>query len=222
MKIGVLIPAFNEEKAVGELVRQVRGLGFDVLVIDDGSRDRTASLARANGAEVLINERNCGKGATLRRGFKVALEKGFDAVIVMDADGQHLPQDLKKFVVAYGEEKPGVIVGNRMAESKGMPLLRWWTNSFMSYLISRACGQRVPDSQCGYRLIAGDVLRKIDLQTDNFEIESEILLEAARQGARIVSVPIATVYDGQKSAIHPAKDTWRFIKFMNRMNRRRP
>lgn len=216
MKIVCLIPSFNEEKTIGWLVKDARALGFDVLVIDDGSRDRTSRLAHENGAEVIINEHNLGKGASLRKAFGILKARDYDAVIIMDGDGQHLPSDIAQFVERYREQKPGIIVGDRMQKAKGMPLVRWLTNHFMSFIVSVMCRQRVPDSQCGFRLIDMKALRSLDLYTENFEIESEMLLEASRKGFRIASVPITTVYEGQYSAIHPVKDTIRFFKFVFR------
>ena len=216
MKICVLIPAFNEGGSIGWLVRAVRGLGFDTIVIDDGSKDNTAKIAHDNGAEVLMNEHNLGKGASLRKAFALIVTRDYDAAVIMDADGQHLPFDIAPFIKCYADKKPGVIVGNRMLKAKGMPFIRWCTNWAMSFVISRMCGQRVPDSQCGFRLISMGLLRKINLNlnTEKFEIESEILLEASRQGFRIESVPITTVYEGQFSAIHPIHDTLRFFNFI--------
>ena len=215
MKACVLIPSFNEEKTIGGLVKSVLDQGYRVLVIDDGSSDATATIAKENGAEVLVNEKNMGKGLSLRRAFTLLAKRDFDAVITMDGDGQHLPSDLAPFVNSFEQKKPGIIVGNRMLEAKGMPPVRWLTNKFMSFLISCFCHQSIPDSQCGFRLIDVRVLKKMNLQTDNFEIESEMLLEAAKNGFRIESVPIATVYEGQHSAINPWKDTIRFFKFLS-------
>jgi len=101
-----------------------------------------------------------------------------------------------------------------MAHAKGMPFVRWLTNASMSLLLSIMCRQRIPDSQCGFRVIGMPLLRSFSLKTDNFEIESEMLLQAARHGFKIASVPITTVYEGQASAIHPWKDTVRFFKFI--------
>jgi len=101
MNICVLIPSFNEEKTIGWLVRTVRGLGYDMIVIDDGSKDNTAKIARDHGAEVLVNEHNLGKGASLRRAFDLAVPRDYDAVIIMDADGQHLPSDIAPFVECF-------------------------------------------------------------------------------------------------------------------------
>ncbi len=214
MKICVLIPSFNEEKTVGWLVKSVRKQGFDTVVIDDGSRDNTAKIARECGAEVIVNEQNLGKGASLRKAFGILANRPYDAVIIMDGDGQHLPADIPPFLETYKEKKPGIIVGNRMQKAKGMPLVRWLTNRFMSYVISKMCGQWIPDTQCGFRLIDTKALRQMELNTEKFEIESEMLLEAARKGYEIASVPITTVYEGQYSAIHPIRDTIRFFSFI--------
>jgi glycosyltransferase involved in cell wall biosynthesis len=214
MKYLCLIPGFNEEKTIGWLVESVRGLGYDVLVIDDGSRDRTALYAREKGAEVMTNPQNLGKGASLRRVFEVAQQRPYDAVIVMDADGQHLPSDIAPFVALYEKERPGVIVGDRMHRSQGMPFVRWVTNGFMSWMISIICRQRVPDTQCGFRLVDMRALRAMKLATDKFEIETEMLMQASDRGFKIASVPITTVYEGQFSAIHPFKDTLRFFRLI--------
>jgi len=214
MKICVLIPAFNEERSISWLVRAVRGLGFDTIVIDDGSKDNTAKIARDSGAEVLMNKHNLGKGASLRKAFSLVIPSDYDAAIIMDADGQHLPSDIAPFVECFSKLNPGIVVGNRMLRAKGMPFVRWCTNWAMSFVISRLCGQRVPDSQCGFRLISMGLLRQMNLNTEKFEIESEMLLEASRQGFKIESVPITTVYEGQFSAIHPIHDTIRFFNFI--------
>lgn len=214
MKICVLIPSFNEEKTIGWLVRAVGELGYDVFVIDDGSCDRTAQFAAENGAEVLVNKKNLGKGASLRKAFDILVRKDYEGIIVMDGDGQHLPGDLVHFVRLFEEKRPGIIVGNRMIKPEGMPLIRWLTNKFMSFVLSKMCKQDVFDSQCGFRLIDMKVLKKLRLSTEKFEIESEMLIEAAMNGFRIESVPITTVYSGQNSAIHPVKDTIRFVQFV--------
>ncbi len=214
MKLICLIPAFNEEKTIGWIVRSVRALGYDVLVVDDGSKDGTAAIARDHGAEVIVNEKNMGKGASLRRAIALLTKRPYDGVIMLDADGQHLPQDIQGLVDVFTRTGAGVVVGNRMAKAKGMPFVRWLTNSSMSLLLSLMCRQSVPDSQCGFRVISMPLLKVLRLETENFEIESEILLEAARKGFKIASGPITTVYEGQYSAIHPWKDTLRFLKFV--------
>lgn len=214
MKACVIIPAYNESSQINRLVSEVKARGLDVLVVDDGSGDGTAENASRAGATVLRNEANAGKGACLRKGFGYCLERDFEAVITMDGDGQHLAEDLPRFISAAADPGGDIIIGNRMLEIREMPWIRVITNRFMSWLTSRLSGQSIPDSQCGFRLIRRRVLEKIELKTSKFEIETEILVKAARAGFKIVSVPIKTVYRGEKSKINPLIDTFRFIKFL--------
>ena len=210
----VIIPAYNEELKVSHLVREVRSRGFLVLVADDGSTDATAAKAKQAGAEVLVTAFNQGKGSALRRGFDWFLKKNCAAAIVMDSDGQHDPKELDLFLEAISQEGAQVVVGNRLDDPKGMPWIRRATNRFMSWVISSIVKQNIPDSQCGYRAMTRDVLQKIELKTERFEIESEILLEAARQGFKITSIPICCVYRNETSHINPFRDTIRFFSFL--------
>ncbi len=216
MKTCVVIPTYNESKAIADIIRRIRQYELEVIVVDDGSGDNTASIARGAGATVLENQTNEGKGASLIKGFDHALNKGFDAIISMDGDGQHLPEDIPFFLRLANSSPKGLFVGNRMVKTKGMPWVRILTNKFMSWLISAVIKQQIPDTQCGFRLIKKEVLQKIKLKTAKYEIESELLIEAARQGFEIEAVPIATVYAGEKSQINPFVDTLRFIKFIAR------
>ena len=134
MKVCVIIPAYNEEASVSAVIRELKRLSLDVLLIDDGSADRTLSRAREAGAVVLRNEDNRGKGASLVKGFAYALDNGYDAVITMDADGQHLTGDIPVLLDAAADPACALVVGNRMHEPRNMPLLRVFTNRFMSWL----------------------------------------------------------------------------------------
>lgn len=216
MKICVVIPVYNEAMAIGSLVEQIKDEGLDVLVIDDGSLDNTAQVAKARGAYVIKNEVNKGKGISLARGFDYALSHNFDAVITMDGDGQHLVSDIPKLIHRAAVSHNGIFVGNRMIRIRNMPWVRLLTNKFMSWLISIIARQDIPDSQCGFRLIKKDILEKIHLKTSKFEVESEILLQASRLGFKIESVTISTVYKGEKSKINPVTDTIRFVRFILR------
>ncbi|MDD5255189.1 MAG: glycosyltransferase family 2 protein [Candidatus Omnitrophica bacterium] len=216
MKTCIIIPTYNEAKTISQIVRPLCRQGLDVVVIDDGSKDTTASLASAEGATVLRNAENQGKGASLIRGFQHALSNGFEAVITMDGDGQHLPEDAAYFIRLAEHSQSSVLIGNRMSQAAKMPFLRILTNLFMSWLLSLFAGQRIPDTQCGLRLIKKDVLERVKLTTTKYETDSELIIQASRLGFKIESVPIKAIYAGEKSQINPLIDTLRFIRFMAR------
>jgi len=212
----VIVPAYGEEAHIRAVVEGIRRYCPDVVVVDDGSTDRTAEEAGEAGAVVLKHEDNLGKGAALDTGFNYARQQGFDAVISMDADGQHAPQDLRGFLERFGEGDFRVLVGNRMSDPVGMPLVRRLTNRFMSWLLSRRMGQRVPDTQCGFRLYGLDVVPAGVTESGRFAVESEILMRLSDRGVRIGSVPIRIIYGDEKSKIHPLRDTVRFCRMLMR------
>ena len=220
MNTCVLIPSYNEAKTVGRIIKDLKCKNLEVCVIDDGSTDDTASIAGSNGAVVLSHEKNKGKGASLREGFKYALKEGFDAVLIMDGDGQHDVNDVDKFFVKMETENADIVIGNRMSNAASMPLDRKVTNKFMSHIISKICGHVVPDTQCGFKLIKKKVLEDVILESSNFEVESEIIIKAAKKGFRIESVPVKTIYNDETSKIKPLFDTIRFFAFLFRTVRR--
>jgi len=212
MKTCVLIPVYNEAGHLKQLIRDVRSVIPEVIVVDDGSCDGSEQIAQQYGARVIRHEKNLGKGAALRTGFDTVLDGEWEAVITMDGDGQHDYQDIPAFVRAAAQAD--MVIGNRMANPENMPLVRFLTNKSMSLLISSLTGQNIPDTQCGFRLIRREVLKNLDFATSNFESESEILIEASRKRYRIVSVPIKTIYREEKSKIRPVRDTLRFLKLI--------
>jgi glycosyltransferase involved in cell wall biosynthesis len=216
MKICVIIPTYNEARAIANIVKKIKQHELDVVVVDDGSYDNTSGIAEDSGAVVLRNPINEGKGASLIKGFHYALERDFDAVITMDGDGQHIPEEIPYFIRLAKYSDSAVLIGNRMLKVKDMPLIRVFTNKFMSWFISSLTRQKIPDTQCGFRLIKKEVLKKIRLETRKYETESEIIIKTARLGYKIESVPINTVYNSEKSQINPFVDTLRFIKFISR------
>lgn len=218
-KFCVTIPAFHEESKIGAVVRAVREQGLDVVVIDDGSGDRTAAEAEAAGAKVVVHPQNMGKGVALNTGFTYARENGYNAVITMDADGQHAPAEAAKFIEAYVRTGIPVLIGNRMADAENMPRIRLWTNRFMSWMLSRVMDQYVPDTQCGYRLYRCDVLPFVSARSERFAAESEMLLHIAGRGIKIGSVRVSTIYADEKSKVNPLTDTFRFISMILRYRR---
>lgn len=220
-KFCVIIPGYNEHGRIGKVVEGVKRHAANVVVIDDGSKDDTAAEAEKAGAVVLRHEVNKGKGMALGTGFKYARDNGFEFVITMDADGQHAPEDVQGFIAAYVRGDAPVIVGSRMDRTETMPLVRKLTNRFMSWLLSRKMGQRVPDTQSGYRLFRCDVIPDVPAESGRFAAESEILLMLSHAGVKIGSVPIQVIYRDEKSKIHPFKDTIRFFAMLKRYDKRR-
>lgn len=211
IKTCVLIPSYNEAKTVGGIIRELLDKGLSSCVIDDGSTDDTASIAKSSGAIVLRHDKNMGKGASLREGFKYVLKEDFAAALIMDGDGQHETSDIDNFFKKMEDTDADIVIGNRMSDTSSMPLVRNITNKFMSCVISKLCGRKIPDTQCGFKLIKRNVLEDINLESSNYEIESEILIKAAKKGFKIYSVPIKTVYKGEMSKINPIIDTIRFL-----------
>jgi glycosyltransferase involved in cell wall biosynthesis len=216
---GVVIPAYQEEKKIAEVVKAALKYCDRVFVVDDGSSDQTAHCADQAGARVVKHAVNQGKGVALQSGFKAAQEMGCEAVITLDADGQHDPAEIPRFMEAYERTGIPVLVGNRMANSEGMPLIRRWTNRYMSWMLSRAMRQYVPDTQCGYRLYRCDIIPFVATNSERFAAESEILLHIAMRGIRMDSVHISTIYSNEKSKISPIMDTVRFFSMIHRFHK---
>ncbi len=215
----VIIPAYHEEGRIGQVVRDVKEYIDCVVVVDDGSSDDTAKEATAAGAVVLEHKVNMGKGVALENGFEWAYDNGYEFLITMDADGQHAAEDLPKFLSVYAEGEYDILIGNRMWDSEDMPLVRRLTNKFMSWLLSRRMKQRVPDTQCGYRLYACSAIKDIKCRSLRFNAESEILLVLASRNKRIGSVPIKVIYNDEVSKINPVKDTFRFFRMLRKFRK---
>lgn len=215
MKTLVVIPSKNLEGTIGNVVRSILGLGLDldVLVVNDGSTDGTSKAAKDAGAAVVEHPVNLGKGAALRTGFGYAVEHGYDAVITMDGDEQHDPGAIPAFLAALEKGGADVVVGTRMHAVGDMPAIRRWTNRTTSRVVSRLAGQEIPDSQSGYRIFSGYVLRDVagSLVTSKYDTESEILIRAGRKGYSIGALPIESIYTDSVSHINPVIDTIRFI-----------
>ena len=215
MKTCVLIPSYNVSSSIGGVVKDVKAMGLEVIVVDDGSTDDTERAAADNGAIVMRHVKNLGKGASLKEGFDFILRMtSFDFVIIMDGDGQHSPKDIQKFIVHAREQNDDIVIGNRMGFTRGMPIARKLTNRIMSSVLSVLCRQRIPDTQCGFRLIRRGVLEKIKLESSKYDLESELLIKASRRNMKIASVPVESIYRDELSRIHPVKDTVRFMNLL--------
>ena len=220
--VAAVIPAYHEETHVRRVAELTRAQLDYVLVVDDGSTDATAARAREGGAEVIVHPVNLGKGESIKSGLRHWLgREEIEFIILLDADGQHLPDEIGRFLAAATSAEAGLFVGTRMNDVREMPLVRRTVNRYMSRRISRLCGQEVPDTQCGYRMVRRTLAPYRLDGTSRFEYETEMLIIASRQGFRIAAVPISTIYSDEVSSIHPVRDTLRFLKLMERYEKTR-
>ena len=217
MKVAALIPAYREERFIADVVRRTRAQLPEVLVIDDGSPDKTAARAQEAGAEVLVHSQNLGKGMAIQTGLRDLGQRDLDYVLILDADGQHLPEEIPRFLAAAERERTKLLVGNRMRDTADMPWHRAATNRFMSAQISLLCGQPVSDTQCGFRMIHRDLIPRLSGErTSHFQYETEMLILTSWRGEKISAVPISTVYGEETSSIRPVRDGLRFFSLMAR------
>ncbi len=206
-----LVPAYRAEATVGAVVRGTLRHVPRVLVVDDGSPDRTSEAAREAGAEVLRLDVNGGKGTALRAGLDRLLARGDPAlapthVAFLDADGQHDPDDLPRLLEAARAGDPFVI-GSRMEDAESIPAYRHRTNEIGSRILSRMTGLEIEDAQSGYRVVASDLLRRLSLNARGYIIETEMLLKAAPHLRRFGHVRVRAIYGGP-SHYRPFRDTW--------------
>ncbi len=211
----IVIPAYNEERHIGGLLERLSSYGYKVIVVDDGSTDRTSQIsARYDFVQVHRLSCNEGKGVAIKEGIALAKSYGYKWILLMDADGQHLPEDIPNFLNAMSCGV-GMVCGNRMHNPKGMPLIRRFTNWLMSFIISLYTLDWIPDTQCGYRLIRSEAILPERLIGDRYEIETDLILRVREMGWDIVSVPVTSVYHNSAvSYINPFRDTMRFVWFM--------
>jgi glycosyltransferase involved in cell wall biosynthesis len=216
----IVIPAYNEAATIADVIERCLRTGRAVIVVDDGSTDDTAAIAGNYPVEILRNERNAGKAASLMKGMRRAMEHGAEIIATMDGDGQHRPEDLESLLEYAGRHPRAIIIGSRLHDRMAFPRERYIGNRIADFWISWACGYRVDDSQSGFRLYPGDLLSRIDLPHGperGFVFESEILIEAARVGVRSYSAPIPALYEGtlvRASHFQPLRDVLRIIRMV--------
>ncbi len=214
MGICTIIPAFNAEKTIGEVVEEVRQCGFPLLVVNDGSTDSTAERLDMLAVTAIRHRTNMGKGAALRTGFAWALKKGFTGVITLDSDGQHDPTAIPLIASTAEREGYDLLIASRSSQFEEMADLRRHWNRFGVWCFRKRTGFTVNDSQSGFRYYSARLLRTVDLSADGYEMEMEILMKAWRNGFRIGSLPVpARVADGRATSHYrPVRDTWKICK----------
>lgn len=214
-----LIPAYNEADHITRVVAQTCAF-IPTLVVDDGSRDSTASLAEQAGAVVLLQQPNQGKGAALKAGFRYAIEHNYAAILTLDADGQHDPAEIPAFLETWQRTQADLIIGERNFAQ--MPLVRRVANTIGRKAFSWALGQHITDNQSGYRLVSRRMAEATLASAEaGFEFEVEMVVICVRQGLTLAWTPIRTIYADEKSHITPLAHGSRFIKLIWRVRRSR-
>lgn len=215
----VVIPAYDEAATVRDVVMRARRQCPNVIVVDDGSTDGTTDVLAGLDVTVLRNDRNCGKGESLSRGFDHALARGAVGVMTLDADGQHVPEEISLFLGQSAEHPAAFLIGARRRDQRKASFSRYLANRIADFWISWAAGLPIEDSQSGFRLYPASLLRTMGLKSDKtrgFVFESEILIEAARRGVdcRNVAVTVKPRSGPRPSHFRPLVDILRITRMV--------
>jgi len=216
----VLVPAYNAQDSIIDLLNQIKNVEnppANIIVVDDGSLDKTKSLIENTNITVYRFEKNQGKGIALQKGFELfKSQTKDDFLICMDADLQHSPQAIKSFIKKSEKSDCPLIIGNREIKIGKMPVMRYLSNKITSYILSVLTGQKIKDSQCGFRLIPRNILKGNSFKETGFQFESEFILWCSKEKIPIEFVEIPTIYNSHGSSINHIGDTFKFIKLLIR------
>ncbi|MCP4630615.1 MAG: glycosyltransferase family 2 protein, partial [bacterium] len=213
--VSVLIPAYKAAQGLNSFLPVLLAdiPRSNICVVDDGSGDDTESVCSAYGIQYLKQSVNRGKGAALRKGFTYLLENNAEWILTMDADGQHAIEDIGAFTKAITQfPDAGMIIGARNISIKSMPPARVFSNTVTSGILSALCQNRIPDSQCGYRIYSAALLNKVTLYSDRFEMESEVILKSCAAGLAVRFVPVQTLYCSTHSHMSHLLDMIRWVR----------
>jgi len=220
--VHVLIPAYDEAPTIRGVVERTLRQADHVIVVDDGSQDGTGDLIKDLPVKLIRQEKNGGKASALMRGFEHALSASAGAVITLDADGQHQPEEIRLFAEAHLLHPTHIVVGSRLWNRAAVPGIRYWANRFASFWVSWASGVRLEDRQSGFRLYPASLLKAVGASYgagSGFTFESEILINAARAGYGISFVPITVTYPAdhmQSTHYDHVRDNARMVKMIFR------
>ncbi len=219
MRVAVVIPAFNEATTVAEVAERALCYTRTVYVVDDGSEDDTAAQLLGLPVTLIRNHTNLGKADSLARGFAAALEQSMDAVITLDADGQHRPEDIPRLIEAAKAYPGDIVIAARLQGRDRMPRSRRFGNWQADFWIAWAAGYPIRDTQCGFRLYPAALLKRLAAQNGRrtrFVFESEVLIEAARNGCYARAISIDTIYgrSPRESHYRATSDTMLIIRMV--------
>lgn len=209
MKSAAVIPGYNVSKTIGEVVRRTLPMVDQVIVVDDGSQDNTAEVARESGALTITLDENTGKANATRVGLRRC--EGFDVVVTLDGDLQHCPEEIPALIEGVMDGAQLCIGSRFFNDHSSMPFGSRFSNRVASWIISLLAGQRITDPQSGFRALDGRIVPELELRAERYAIEHVMILEAARKGFTIKEVPISCIYGSEQSNVRVLQDTCRVV-----------
>jgi len=204
MKIGVGIPAFNEEKNIGSIILKLKEKYENILVCDDGSSDLTSQIAEKLGAVVIKHKKNQGYGSAIKSIFNKSKELDFDILVTFDADGQHRIEDVGKIIEGICKDEADIVIGSRFLDrNQKMPKYRKVGVKVITKLTNALSGTDISDSQSGFRAYNKKILQNISPSENGMGISTEIIIKSQKKNFRIKEVPIIVKYEGDTSTHNP-------------------
>jgi glycosyltransferase involved in cell wall biosynthesis len=218
-RTAVVIAAYNEAGTIRDIAERTLRQSPWLIVVDDGSADGTPEAIAGLPLTLLRNAENSGKAASLWRGIQQAIGQGAEAVVTLDGDGQHSPEDIPRLLAAQARHRNAIVIGSRLHDKRNIPLDRYLANRVANFWIGWAAGQAIEDSQSGFRVYPAALFRAVKVRCDRsagFVFESEILIESARRGTELVGVPVAAIYEarGRRSHFRPILDIARITRMV--------
>jgi glycosyltransferase involved in cell wall biosynthesis len=212
-KICAIIPFYNEKDFLFDVVKDTLNFVDNVIAVNDGSTDGSEeTINNMERVQVISLSHNYGKGFALQTGFNECIKHNYGAVITLDADKQHEPAYIPNFIFLLNSFD--IVIGNRLNNTKDMPIQRILSNSLTSLLLTLKTGKKIIDSQCGYRAYKSDVLKRVKSYSSGYEAESEMIIYTSRADFTIGFVDISTIYRNEKSKMNPFKAILGFIKIL--------
>ena len=212
--LAVLIPVLDCAETLGPLLQETKTIVSDVLVVDDGSEDRSAEIAEAEGVMLLRQGQSQGKGAALRDGMQFLRQRGYSHAFTMDGDGEHLPSEIPRLLALWKESPEAIVIGARRVPKDTVAPIKLYGNGLANRWVERACGALLPDTQSGFRIYPIQAVADLHVRADRFAYETEVLIRAGRAGMMMKSVEVAVRYASQEersSHFRPFWDTLRII-----------
>ncbi len=222
-RIIAAIPAYNDEKYIGTVVLKTRQYVSEVIVLDDGSTDRTADIARLAGASVIQHEQNKGKGVSIQRILAEAKKRNLDTLVLLDTDAQHNPDEIPNLIKPIISEGFDLIIGSREQQRLNIPPYRRVGQRVLSYFLRLLSGEKVFDSECGFRAFSPKAVAELKLKQSGFAVEAEMIAAAAEKALKVTEVPISAIYTRDGSTLNPVAHGLRNLALLiNMISERKP